>query len=122
MSIDKAINIANSVVENSYISSKIAFVAMDIHSGQTLSKAFEGAHLYEKIAIQIIKAGQTSGVIDEMFAHVSKFYKQKYDTLIEGLSGSLEPVLLIAIAGAVLLLGLGIFMPLWELSSGSGLY
>lgn len=122
MSIDKAINIANGVVENNYISSKIAFVAMDIHSGQTLSKAFEGAHLYEKIAIEIIKAGQTSGVIDEMFAHVSKFYKQKYDTLIDGLNGSLEPVLLIAIAGAVLLLGLGIFMPLWELSSGSGLY
>ena len=122
MSIDKAINIANGVIENSFISVKISLVARDIHSGQTLSKAFDGANLYEKIAISIIKAGEQSGVIDEMFIYVAKFYKQKYDRLIDGLSGSLEPVLLIAIAMAVLLLGLGIFMPLWELSSGAGLY
>lgn len=54
-----------------------------------------------------------------MFGYVANYYKQKYDLVIDNLSAYLEPILLVIISAVVLLLGLGIFMPLWELSSGA---
>lgn len=121
MTIDRALGIANTVIENSYIKAKIDQASKDIHNGNALNLSFARAALYENIAIEIIKAGEQSGSIDEMFGYVANYYKQKYDALIDSLSAYLEPVLLIIISFVVLLLGLGIFMPLWELSGG-GLY
>lgn len=70
----------------------------------------------------MIKAGEKSGAIDEMFGYISSYYKQKYDWLIDNLSAYLEPILLVVVSMAVLLLGLGIFMPLWELSNRALVY
>ncbi|MBE6430203.1 MULTISPECIES: type II secretion system F family protein [Campylobacter] len=119
MAMDRALDIANTVIENSYIKSKINQSSKDICNANALSTSFKKSGLYENIAIEIIKAAEQSGALDEMFGYVANYYKQKYDLVIDNLSAYLEPILLVIISAVVLLLGLGIFMPLWELSSGA---
>ncbi|MBQ8819620.1 type II secretion system F family protein, partial [Campylobacter sp.] len=119
MAMDRALDIANTVIENSYIRSKINQSSKDICNANALSTSFKKSGLYENIAIEIIKAAEQSGALDEMFGYVANYYKQKYDLVIDNLSAYLEPILLVIISAVVLLLGLGIFMPLWELSSGA---
>ncbi|MDC4204051.1 MAG: type II secretion system F family protein [Candidatus Manganitrophus sp.] len=46
---------------------------------------------------------------------VSEYYDRDVDYAIKNLSSSLEPVLLVVIGGAVLLLALAIFLPWWNL-------
>lgn len=120
--IDKALVISNSVVDNSYIKLKINQAIKDIYNGNTLNSSFQKIAIYENIAIEIIKVGEKSGTIDQMFGYISNYYKEKYDSLIDNLSAYLEPILLVIISVAVLVLALGIFMPLWDISNRANLY
>ena len=120
--IDKALVISNSVVDNSYIKLKINQAIKDIYNGNTLNSSFQKIAIYENIAIEIIKAGEKSGTIDQMFGHISNYYKERYNSLIDNLSAYLEPILLVIISVVVLVLALGIFMPLWDISNRANLY
>ncbi|WP_096022816.1 type II secretion system F family protein [Campylobacter lanienae] len=120
--IDKALVISNSVVDNSYIKLKINQAIKDIYNGNTLNSSFQKIAIYENIAIEIIKAGEKSGTIDQMFGYISNYYKEKYNSLIDNLSAYLEPILLVIISVVVLVLALGIFMPLWDISNRANLY
>ncbi len=120
--IDKALVISNSVVDNSYIKLKINQAIKDIYNGNTLNLSFQKIAIYENIAIEIIKAGEKSGTIDQMFGYISNYYKERYNSLIDNLSAYLEPILLVIISVVVLVLALGIFMPLWDISNRANLY
>lgn len=120
--IDKALIISNSVVDNSYIKLKINQAIKDIYNGNTLNSSFQKIAIYENIAIEIIKAGEKSGTIDQMFGYISNYYKERYNSLIDNLSAYLEPILLVIISVVVLVLALGIFMPLWDISNRANLY
>ena len=120
--IDKALVISSSVVDNSYIKLKINQAIKDIYNGNTLNSSFQKIAIYENIAIEIIKAGEKSGTIDQMFGHISNYYKERYNSLIDNLSAYLEPILLVIISVVVLVLALGIFMPLWDISNRANLY
>ena len=120
--IEKALVISSSVVDNSYIKLKINQAIKDIYNGNTLNSSFQKIAIYENIAIEIIKAGEKSGTIDQMFGHISNYYKERYNSLIDNLSAYLEPILLVIISVVVLVLALGIFMPLWDISNRANLY
>ncbi len=66
--------------------------------------------------IQMIKAGEASGNLDAMLEKVAEYYKVKFNDIIENISAYIEPLLIGCIAGMVLLLALGIFMPMWDLA------
>ena len=50
-----------------------------------------------------------------MLSKVTKYYDDEFQDLIDNLTTYIEPILLFFIAGLVLLMALGIFMPMWDL-------
>ena len=70
--------------------------------------------------IQMIQAGESSGAINMMLGKISTYYKNKYTNLIDNISTLIEPLLIAGIAGFVLLLALGIFLPMWSLADAVG--
>ena len=67
--------------------------------------------------IQMVRAGEDSGTLDAMIEKVAEYYKMRFDAIIDGLSEAIEPIMLFFIAGMVILLALGIFMPMWDMGS-----
>ena len=67
--------------------------------------------------IQMVRAGEDSGTLDSMIKKVAEYYKMRFDAIIDGLSEAIEPIMLFLIAGMVILLALGIFLPMWNLGS-----
>jgi general secretion pathway protein F len=65
--------------------------------------------------IQMISAGESSGSLDAMLEKVMEYYKMRFDAIIDGLSEAIEPIMLFMIAGMVILLALGIFLPMWSM-------
>jgi type II secretory pathway component PulF len=50
-----------------------------------------------------------------MLDKVTQYYDMQFQDLIDNLAAYIEPILLFFIAGLVLLMALGIFMPMWDL-------
>jgi len=61
----------------------------------------------------MISIGEQSGSLDEMLASVAEHYDLEVEYSIKSLTSLIEPILTIMIGGAVLVLALGIFMPMW---------
>ena len=66
--------------------------------------------------VQMIAAGERSGNIDAMLARITAYYKDRFNNILDNISAYIEPILLVFIAGMVILMALGIFMPMWDLA------
>jgi general secretion pathway protein F len=112
----EALSISISGVENDYMRSKLATSISSIQRGLSFTVAINEAGMYDSMAIQMISAGEQSGALTQMLEKISEYYKQRFQGKVDGLSSALEPILMALTAGIVLLLALGIFMPLWDMS------
>ena len=54
-----------------------------------------------------------------MLEKVTDYYKMKFDAIIDGLSEAIEPIMLALIAGLVILMALGIFLPMWDMGKAA---
>jgi len=59
--------------------------------------------------------GEETGALDEMLLKVSEYYDQEAEYAIKNLTTTMEPVLLVFLAGAILFLALGVFLPIWDM-------
>ena len=115
-----ALHTANGIVDNSYMHAQLAKVADAIEEGKTLHQGFSETELFENMPLQMLNAGEQSGFIGAMLGKLTKLYKNKYDYIIDNVATMIEPILIAAIAGFVLLLALGIFLPMWSMTELAG--
>ena len=111
-----ALDTAVITVSNKDIKKKLSSVKILVGRGVSLTEAFRDTNLYENMLIQMISAGEQSGSLDDMTGKVTDYYRMKFNDIIDNISNYIEPILLVFIAGMVLLLALGIFLPMWDLS------
>jgi type II secretory pathway component PulF len=113
--VSEALDTAVDMVDNLYMKKKLLTVNTNISRGISLSDAFEQTELFENMLLQMIRAGETSGQLDMMLEKVTGYYDSRFQDLIDNLAAYIEPIMLFFIAGLVLLMALGIFMPMWDL-------
>lgn len=65
----------------------------------------------------MILVGEETGNIGDMLLEVADFYEIEIDADLKNLSSAIEPLLLVIIGAMVLVLALGIFLPMWNLST-----
>ena len=110
-----ALDTAVITVGNHELKKKLAGVKILVGRGVSITDAFRETQLYEGMLIQMISAGEQSGSLDAMLEKVTDYYKMKFNDIIDNISSYIEPILLFFIAGMVILLALGIFMPMWDM-------
>ena len=115
-----ALRTANGIVDNLYMHTQLEKIADAIEEGKTLHQGFVETGLFESVPLQMLNAGEQSGFIGAMLGKLTKLFKNKYDYIIDNVATMIEPILIAAIAGFVLLLALGIFLPMWSMVELAG--
>ena len=118
--VSEALDTAVGMVDNLAIKEKLLTVNANIGRGMNLAEAFKLTELYENMLLQMIKAGEAGGQLDAMLDKVTNYYDMEFQDLIDNLSAYIEPIMMFFIAGLVLLMALGIFMPMWDLGKAVG--
>ncbi len=113
--VSEALDTAVDMVDNAAIKEQLLTVNANIGRGMNLAEAFQLTGLYENMLLQMIKAGEAGGQLDAMLDKVTDYYDMEFQDLIDNLSAYIEPIMMFFIAGLVLLMALGIFMPMWDL-------
>ena len=113
--VSEALETAVGMVDNLAIKEQLLMVNVNIGRGMNLADAFAITGLYENMLLQMIKAGEAGGQLDAMLEKVTQYYDMQFNDLIDNLAAYIEPIMLFFIAGLVLLMALGIFMPMWDL-------
>ncbi|MBY0111898.1 MAG: type II secretion system F family protein [Phycisphaerales bacterium] len=89
-------------------------MADQVRGGATLSSASASAAYLTPFARRMLAAGERSGDIPKMCAVVSRQYEREASELAKNVSTVIEPLLVVAIAGVVLIMALAIFLPMWD--------
>ena len=113
--VSEALDTAVGMVDNEAIKEQLLSINANIAKGMSLAEAFENTGLYENMLLQMIRAGESGGQLDAMLKKVTEYYDMRFQDLIDNLATYIEPIMLFFIAGLVLLMALGIFMPMWDI-------
>ena len=65
----------------------------------------------------MISVGEENGQVDQLLAEVASYYEREVDYDLKKIGDRIEPLLIVVMAGFVLILALGIFLPMWEMYS-----
>ena len=115
-----AIAIATEIVDNSYLRSKIRKIPTAIEEGRSLHQGFAETELFENMIVEMVRSGEIGGGLSRMLGKINKIFKDRFDYIVDNIATLIEPVLIAAIAGFVLTLALGIFLPMWNLTQVGG--
>lgn len=110
-----ALVLVSDVVNNVYARKKILELRDEIERGKNLSTAAANLHFFSPLVLQMLSVGDETGNTDAMLDEVSKYYEEEVDFELKRLTARIEPILLIVVGGIVLLIGIGVFLPMWNM-------
>lgn len=113
----QGITIVSKAIGNIYIGSKLDQMRIGIEKGDSISRMAMSIGLFPPLVIQMIMVGEEMGNISDMLLEVADFYQTEIEAELKNLASVIEPFLIVVIGIMVLILALGIFLPMWNLSS-----
>ncbi len=117
VSLIQALELSSRAVANEYMGMKIRGMRESIQRGESLLRAATSSGMFTPLVLQMIQVGEETGRVDELLEEVADFYEQEVDYDLKSLASYIEPILIACIAGLVMVLALGIFLPMWDMMS-----
>lgn len=100
---------------NIIIARAIENIRASVNQGKGMSEPMKVSSLFPPIVIQMVSIGEQTGKVDELLLSVADYYDRESGYMIKNLTTYIEPILIFVLAGMVLIMALGIFMPMWNL-------
>ncbi len=113
----QSLSVVAEVVSNSYVARRIENMRDGVERGESIRRTATASGVFTSVVLEMIAVGEETGELDELLDEVAGMYEREVDYEIKNLSANLEPILTIAMGVMVLLLALGVFLPIWDLSS-----
>ncbi len=120
ISILRTFDIIISSLANEVYRRKLTQVKELIQMGNTVASSLRTARALHPFAIRMIAVGEETGRLDEQTRYVAKVYRERLETLVETLSKTLEPLLLMFLGGMFALILAGLLLPIYNLVSKMG--
>ncbi|MFZ5578937.1 MAG: type II secretion system F family protein [Pseudomonadota bacterium] len=102
--------------DNMYLAEKVLGMRMGIERGDTLLRTAAQTELFTPVVLQMLAVGEETGQVDTMMREVADFYDREVEYDIANLSAIIEPLLTLVVGAMVLVLALGVFLPMWDLT------
>ena len=115
----QALTVVALTVDNVFISLRIEQMRDGIESGSSISRCAAATGVFTPMVLQMMSVGEETGEFDSLMFEISRMYEHQTDHSIKGLAAATEPILLVVVAGMVLVLALGVFLPMWDLGQAA---
>ncbi len=106
-------------IDNRWFQERVLAMRTSLERGESLTRASAASGLFPRLFLQMVSVGEESGSLAEMHAEIAESCEADVEYELKRLSDLMEPLLLVLIAGAVLVLALGVYLPMWDLSAAA---
>ncbi len=113
----QALTVVAEVTDNAWIASRVDQMRNGIERGESILRTAQTAGVFNSVVLQMIAVGEETGSVDELMQEVADMYEREVDYEIKTLAARIEPLIIVAMGGIVLVLALGVFLPMWDLAS-----
>lgn len=112
----QAMSIVGVATGNKVIGQAILDARAHVEQGNTISATLKEHEEFPSMLIHMLSAGEQTGKMEEMLAKLSDFYQEEVDTMLEGLTSMLEPLLMVVIGVLIGGIVLCMFLPIFKMS------
>ena len=113
----QGLTVVAGAVGNAYIALNVRGMLEGVERGESLYRTAENSKMFSPLVLQMIAVGEETGTVDELLGEVADFYETEVEYDVKRLSDAIEPIMITFIAGLVLILALGVFLPIWDLNT-----
>ena len=107
-----ALGMSARAVGNLDFESRLLDVERKVREGSSLWESLEATGLFNDIALEMTRVGESTGSLADMLANVSDFYDEEIETRIATIMVFIEPIMLVVMGSFVVLIMLAIYLPL----------
>ncbi len=95
-------------------------IARKVRLGSSLTDALASAPYLPIFAKRMLAAGEEAAELPRLCGVIARRYEREAEHLSKNLGTLIEPILIAALTGVVLMVALGIFLPMWDMASVMG--
>jgi type IV pilus assembly protein PilC len=112
----QAMSIVGVATGNKVIGKAILDARASVEQGKTISETLKSNKEFPSMLIHMLSAGEQTGKMEEMLKKLAEFYQEEVDTMLEGLTSMLEPLLMVVIGVMIGGIVLAMFMPIFKMT------
>lgn len=118
---DESLSIITDSISSEYFKHCMKTAHHGIRQGFSLARSLNQAGLAGEAVLQMIKAGEASGLLAESLHRCCELLSEEIDAFIDDFMGILEPALMLAAGAVVGLFVLSVILPLFEMAGSIGI-
>jgi MSHA biogenesis protein MshG len=104
------------VVDNEFMGRQIHEMRESVERGESVLRAALSTRVFTPVVLQMIAVGDETGELDELMQEIAEMYEREVDYEVKTLAAQTEPILIVSLGVLVLILAMGVFLPIWDLS------
>lgn len=113
----EGISIVENVTDNLVFKIALRSSYKGVEKGLSFSAQLLALPVFPKIVGQMIKVGEETGKVDEIFYKLSDYFESESDHLVKNLTVAIEPIILIILGLGVAFLVISIILPIYKLTT-----
>ncbi|HXK18660.1 MAG TPA: type II secretion system inner membrane protein GspF [Polyangiaceae bacterium] len=112
----KAMEIGQNVLENVRLEQVVREAIGSIREGESIAVPLKRSGQFPPMMTHMIAVGEKSGQLEAMLENVARSYEADVETRVVALTSLLEPIMIVALGGAVGFIAMSILMPLLQMN------
>jgi general secretion pathway protein F len=112
----EALKISSKVVTNLPMKEIIERAAKQVSEGGAVHESLNQGKIFPPMTIHLIASGEASGKLDDMLQRASVQQEEELESLIAGMTGLFEPLMILVMGGIVLTIVVAILLPIFDLN------
>jgi general secretion pathway protein F len=112
----QAMEIGKNVLENARLEMVVSEAIGSIREGESIAVPLKRSGQFPPMMTHMIAVGEKSGQLEPMLENVSRAYEADVETRVVALTSLLEPIMIVALGGAVGFIAMAILMPLLQMN------
>ncbi len=107
-----ALDIVAKTAGNVIIEEVVVKTKYNIQAGESLTKPLADSGVFPPMVTRMIEVGERTGALENMLQKVAEYYEDQVDTMVDGLTSLIEPLLIMFLGIIVGTVVISMFLPL----------
>jgi type IV pilus assembly protein PilC len=112
----ETIAITADVIQNRLYTESLKSIAGQVERGIPMSVPMQKDRIYPPIVSEMMMVGEQTGKVGQVLTRLAEYYEKETDTKIKGLSGLIEPVIIVIIGVGVGFLVFSVIYPIYSIA------
>lgn len=110
----ESLEAAKGVVNNRVLKESIELVKSNVSDGNSITASLRLSHQFPNLVVRMFKVGEDSGNLKEALENINFFYNREVNDAVDGLVGSIQPLLTVVMGALIFWIIAAVFGPLYQ--------